>query len=699
MAWPGPAPTWKRIAAGAAAGVATAIGLVAAEVGTSLLLDAPLPPRVWAFLALYCVPAFAIAGALGALLFPLPQVGAVLVWLPALAYCVSIVDQDLLSGLARVPGLRLAVVLASVAAIAAAARVTEWALARCGAAPVPAQLLRMAQLFAVVAAAQVAARVLRGAPAAAFVLPVAVAAAAVLAVTVTAPLLTRLSARAAATAGAVALGVIALAGGWRAALPAPGSLRDQAQPAPLSPDAAPAPSVVLIVLDAARASSLSCYGYERRTTPHLDAFAAAAVRFAAATTVSPWSVPSHASLFTGLFAPEHGAGSAQRDPRTGRLRPAPLDAGLVTLAEALAERGYATAGISANPLVAPHTRLSQGFRYFDVRPSPRALTPRYRTLLQRAQSLLPAPLLAGPLRSTFPSATRSAAEITDSAVGWLDRRPSGQPYLLFLNYMDAHTPFVDRPGFTGRWPGRSPRLPSYGLPAAAWIMSGERPLSGEESSHLRALYDDALSYLDHHLGRLLAVLDAQPDRDRTWIIVTADHGEQLGEHQRLGHDCLLSQQVMHVPLVMRYPRGSVEASRHGTVEDRPLQLTDLAPAILTAARTSAPRPEPPSIRRPMVASVDCFCWPEHPKFHGLAGQAVILDGLKYVDEQGRGPALFDLVADPEETRNLAAARPDDAGRLAVELQRWRAGLRAPPATAYTGDAFLEEALRALGYIR
>ena len=181
------------------------------------------------------------------------------------------------------------------------------------------------------------------------------------------------------------------------------------------------------------------------------------------------------------------------------------------MAEALAGRGYATAGISANLLVAPHMNLTQGFRYYDVRASPRALSPRYRTLLQRVEALLPRAWLADPLLATFPSVFRSAEEITDAALSWLPRRPSGQPYFLFLNYMDAHTPFVRRPGFSGRWPGRSPRLPGYGLRETEAVMAHRRDLTAEEAAHIHALYDDALSYLDHHLGRLLCEDDALRD--------------------------------------------------------------------------------------------------------------------------------------------------------------------------------------------
>jgi arylsulfatase A-like enzyme len=695
MAWPGPAPTWRCLAEGASIGAGAAAALMAGEVGTGLLLGAPFPPLAWAFHALYLVPGFTVAGAVGALFVRLSVVAAGLVWVPALAYCVAILRQDLPVVRALAAPARLAALLGSAAVIAAAAWLTERTLARRHVGAVQAHLLRLALIPVMVAAAQAAGRLVDTRPVpAVLLLPVAVAAAAILAQGALAPLAARISVRTAGAATAALLAAVALSAAWNAGRPPPGTLRDGPQvPAPAAGAAAP-PNVVLIVLDAVRASSLSCYGYERRTTPRIDAFAAGAVRFASATTVSTWSVPTHASLFTGLSAPQHGAGTAQRDARTGLPRPAALDDRFVTLAEALSRRGYATAGVSANPLVAPALGLAQGFRFFDVRPSPRAITPRYRTLLQRAQGLLPRAFLAEPLRSMFPSAVRSAEEITDQALAWLGRRPRGQPFLLFLNYMDAHTPFVPRPGFSGRWPGRSRRLPTYGLPGTADVMAGRRSLTAEESSHLRALYDDAVSYLDHHVGRLLAALDGEADRDNTWIVVTADHGEQLGEHGRLGHDCVLYPEVMRVPLIVRYPRGSAEAARHGASEGRPVQLTEVAPML--AGGSLGPRRGGPGDVRAMMAAVDCYCWRDHPQFHGRAARAVVEDGLYYLEEEGRPPVLFD-VSDPG--RPVVAARPDDARRLAQDLERWRAGLAVPSLAAVGGAAEREEALSALGYVQ
>jgi arylsulfatase A-like enzyme len=460
---------------------------------------------------------------------------------------------------------------------------------------------------------------------------------------------------------------------------------------------------VFIVLDTVRAANMSAYGYERLTTPRLDAFARGAIRYTHAMTVSPWSVPAHASLFTGLLPGQHGAGRGVRG--AGRLAtPAPLDGGFVTLAEALADTGYATAAISSNLLVAPHMNLVQGFRHVDVRRATRSLPARPSPLLVRVQGLLPRWAVADHVQAWFPSAFRPAAEIADAAIAWLERpRPAGQPYFLFLNFMDAHTPFVAHPGFRDRWPGRSRHLPSFGLPAAGEVLDGQRAITAEEEAHLRALYDAGLSYLDHEVGRLLEFLDVRPDADRTLVIVTADHGEALGERGRLGHDCILLQPVLHVPLLVRYPRapGPWSGIPQPATESRPIQTVDLMPLVLAAAGQEPPIPPLPRPGGGMVADVDCFCAPDHPRFHGEAATAVVVDGLEYIEESGRPPLLFDLAGDPAERRDLAVVRAPDASRLSAALAEWRSrvGQGAVPAADPASAREREDALRALGYVR
>jgi arylsulfatase A-like enzyme len=667
---------------GATAGVVIAGGLLVGEASSAALAGAGLPPRAWLLFALYYVPGLAGAGAFIAAGWPrgadrpalFPGLLAAGV---AFTYLVAVTSQDFLRG--RGAGPRAAAALLAGGLVIAAA----WA----GRArpPRPVALAAATAVFVVVLDA--AARLLREAPrplAVAVLPPLALVAA--LAVIRSALRWPRLDA-----ALLVALTFVAAAG---AAIPRSyGRVVDRPPP---PPPEQPRPNVVLIVLDTVRADSLSSYGYARRTTPRLDEFAAGAVRHTAATSVSPWSVPSHASLFTGLLPAEHGAGRGLRDAH-GDLGPAPLASGPVTLAEALTSRGYATAAISANILVAAHLDLLQGFAYADVRRARDSLHAPRSPLLLRARNLVPRRALADHLQPWFPRAFRGAGEITDAAIEWLRRpRAAGQPYFLFLNYMDAHTPFVARPGFYDRWPGRSPRLPSFGLATAGEILSGERAITAEEADHLRALYDAGLSYLDHEAGRLLDFIDARPEAGRTLVVVTADHGEALGERGRLGHDCVLSREVLHVPLIVRHPReGGGATVAQPAVDARPIQTVDVTRLILEAA--GAPLPPAPS--RPqgaMVAEVDCYCAPQHPRFHGTSAAAMVRDGIGLVHEEGRPPLPFDL----GEPGAPAAGRASAVEELSVALAEWhKARPAAPPVVDPGANAEREEALRALGYVK
>jgi arylsulfatase A-like enzyme len=326
----------------------------------------------------------------------------------------------------------------------------------------------------------------------------------------------------------------------------------------------------------------------------------------------------------------------------------------------------------------------------------------YTPLLVRLKGRLPAAVLAEPLMGAFPSAYRSAEEITDSAIAWLEARDRAQPYFLFLNYMDAHTPYVPRAGFRGRFPGRSPRLPSFGLPTAPAIQSGSRPIAPDERAHLRALYDSSVAYLDHEVGRLLDHLLRQEDDERAWIIVTADHGEALGEHGRLGHDCILYQEVLAVPLIVRYPRvpGPWAADAGLAVEARPIQTVDVVRRLFRVLDATPASPAHEDIEGPRLASVDCYCAADHPRHHGSSAAALYSGTLKYIEEQGRDPLLFDLDADPGETQDLAASRTDRLAALRQDLDRLRGSIRAEgPSPSEGHERRREDALRALGYVQ
>ncbi len=319
----------------------------------------------------------------------------------------------------------------------------------------------------------------------------------------------------------------------------------------------PPSSVVLVTLDTTRVDHLSCYGYVRETTPHIDALAKRGVRFRRAWSTSSWTLPAHASLFSGLYPSRHGAhydpsgatvlGSVVGFPVARYGRAGRLADDVTTLAELLAARGYRTGAFVSGPWLHRGFGLLQGFQVKDDR-------------------------VAG-------FGGRPAHEVTSSAVAWLRSIAPDQPYLLFANYFDPHAPYE---------PIRSyPDLPRAAEPFEVdyeAIMRGTATLNADELAVLRDRYDAEIRVMDHEFGRLLEEIDARPGGERTLVVVTADHGEALGDEGRFGHGFWLSEELLRVPLIVRYPHER----EGGTWSDEPIQLVDVLPLLAHELRMELP---------------------------------------------------------------------------------------------------------------
>ena len=360
------------------------------------------------------------------------------------------------------------------------------------------------------------------------------------------------------------LGLIAAMGLWGNVTEAFG------ERAELSAPPAGAPNVLLLILDTVRAKSLSVYGYDLPTTPSLERFAERGVVFERALASAPWTLPSHATMFTGRLPFEHQA-SWER----------PLDATHPTLAEALASRGYATAGFVSNLLYGDREYgLARGFAHYEDYPVSlgqvvlssalgRAISgaSRLRTLLGYHELLN----------------RKDARRITDDFLAWHARREGGRPYFAFLNYFDAHEPYLPPAGYAARF---GPARGDADFEHVVTVEQGARAeirdkwaQTGPQADAERAAYDGAIAYLDEHLGRLFQELEARGELDETIVIVTSDHGEQFGEQGLYGHINSLYLPVLHVPLVIAYPAGAPAGSRIPT----PVSLRDLPETVLDLA--------------------------------------------------------------------------------------------------------------------
>ena len=297
--------------------------------------------------------------------------------------------------------------------------------------------------------------------------------------------------------------------------------------------------IVIIVLDTVRWDRLSAYGYRRQTSPEFDRFASEGRLFRNAYASGGWTTPSHASFFTGFHSIRHGA--TQEDARLrGKLR---------TLAEILSTAGYETMGITGNPMITRNHGFAQGFeRYQET----------WRGVEQQ---------------------TRDSISVEQVESFLADRDPS-RPFFLFLNLFGAHTPYDSCGASCGYFGARL----GDGIVDSQWhdFYLGRRSFSEEEYDRLDRLYDQEVREVDRHLGRVLRAMERHRSERVPFIVVTSDHGENIGDHRHVNHVFTLYETTIRIPLVVR-SSGRVEA---GSVEERAVQLVDLFPTLLRVAGIS-----------------------------------------------------------------------------------------------------------------
>jgi arylsulfatase A-like enzyme len=300
--------------------------------------------------------------------------------------------------------------------------------------------------------------------------------------------------------------------------------------------AAAEPNILLVTVDTLRADHLSCYGYGWKTSPNIDKLAAEGTKFSNAYTPIPLTGPAHLSLFTSRYPQEHGA------VRNGIAMA--TEQPLVTLPQYLRANGYNTAGfISGWPLTGRLTGINEWFDHYD------------ETLTRKFQ--------------LFNSA-RWAEDVTPPAITWLKQNAGGnKPFFAWVHYFDPHSPYDFREHFAD-------------LPKSGSSMPPEST-DAETRERIRA-YDTEIAYMDWHLGKLLNVLEELKVADSTLVVLTADHGESLGEHDYVGHGRHLYQNIIRVPLIIRWP-GKVKA---GQTVPASVSLLDIAPTISDLTAQSKP---------------------------------------------------------------------------------------------------------------
>ena len=460
----------------------------------------------------------------------------------------------------------------------------------------------------------------------------------------------------------------------RAALPAPPS---------------GARNVLLVVWDTVRAYNASLYGYPRNTTPNLARWAREGVKFAPAVAAAPWTFPSHSSFFTG-----------QWPYRINSQWNNTLDTPDPTLAEYLASRGYQTAGFAANTNCCNYeTGLDRGFTHYEDFP----LTPRF--LLGRTipgNWILTNILARGDFHQQKWTDLQSRDARDQRRLSRLDAlRQSDRPFFAFLNYFDAHHPYVPPQEYAGRF-GVSPRS-RQDYQFLLDFAHANKDASGTRNLLMaRDCYDDCIAFVDDQLGRLLDELRGQGLLDNTLVIITSDHGEGFGDHKVFGHGTALYLDQIAVPLVIvgpGAPAGRVVSERV-SLRDLPATVTDLLGLSagspfpgqsLASLWRSAPGESRSKISQAISEIANATAFEPQPvrdlKRRGFQMSLVALDA-HYVRDGMGSEQLYDLRTDPYEMENVIGSPKGDRG-LAIFRRMLLKELTESPGSIEVENAYLK----------
>lgn len=429
-------------------------------------------------------------------------------------------------------------------------------------------------------------------------------------------------------------------------------------------------SLIVICIDTLRADHVGAYGYERDTTPHLDALAREGVLFEKALSTSNWTVPAVASFFTSAPPSRHGAGLPGALKNLDEVPPTAIAPDLGTLTDVLKAQGFRTGLFSANPFL-----YGSFQRSFD------------ESVVGRMQG----------------------ESLVDAAIEW-SRQSTGERTFLYVQFMDAHQPNNPPEPYFNLYPtpDAGPREPRHADWRYGALLDPDDPAFRNFRDHRTAVYDGSIRYIDDQIRRLLDGLEAAGMLRDSLVVVYSDHGEELWDHAAeqaglgddprgiwgIGHGHSMYQELLHVPLILW--RGDRTASR---VVDCPVSILDIAPTVLDILgierlETMTGRSLTGLIdrsdkcgRRALVA--------ESPAY-GPDSAALVLWPKKLV-RRGEHSMLFDLERDPGERQDVASTDPESTRALAAILGRFEQ-VRHDTGPAHEIDPETLEQLRSLGYL-
>lgn len=451
------------------------------------------------------------------------------------------------------------------------------------------------------------------------------------------------------------------------------------------------PNIVLIVIDTLRKDHVSCYGYESKTTPNIDALSRFGLLFENNVAQAPWTAPSIASIFTSSYPSETGVGVVDMPGGERYLSKSTvtrLDEEAVTLAEILKAGGYKTVGVSANLFFEDAYGLWQGFdekKYLKNEPADNVVS--------------------------------AAIAMMDKTFS--DRNNDGIPFFVYIHFMDVHAPNDPPAPYDNMFPtidGRPHEKRDSLWDAGEDIntySSGEgleTPGFRRYRSHRVALYDGSIAYVDSQVARFVEHLKNKGLMDNTVVVITADHGEEFWDHPAfekqhfpnprnrygVGHDHTLFHELLDVPLVITgkgVPAGRVTFS---------VRNIDVAPTIIGLSGVETGMSSPEGVD--LVAAFKAGKLDDMPAYaesiaHGYEMKCAQAKGYKFIKYYGPGGGgyLFNRKADPTETLDVSASEPEKASEMSRMLDAWVAGTKDASGKPVVIDKKMKEQLRSLGY--
>lgn len=489
----------------------------------------------------------------------------------------------------------------------------------------------------------------------------------------------------------------------------------------------PKPNIVLVIMDTARAANFSCYGYEKITSPNVDKLAEKGILFRNAITPSPWTLPSHISMFTGLYPSEHGLTEDKIVSGKNIYGLSKQHMYEFFLPQILKTQGYRTAGFSNNPWISHQFGFARGFDVFYEAWAQSETQSLFRRMLRSIRRV--SPQMMHPILNNLrvrmgwlfrsDSGAKNTIEVFQKWLG--NDRSDDSPYFAFFNFMEPHLPYMPPKPFDQKFFDQG--LHSHRLRAVNQdhlkFIAGKVKMEPEDFSLLQSLYDGEIAYLDSQLKEIFDCMQDCGVLDNTLLILTSDHGENIGEHGLMGHQFCLYDTLLRVPLIIKLPGSAIKGKR----DDKYVQVSDLFYTLLDVLGIQIDGRDI-SNRSLLDPSYSGVVISEHevPKItlsslrkrfpyfpeRNLDQEMKCLyaDGTKYIWNSKGEDEMYDLTQDPAEESNLIHSIPDQAAKL-FRLLRGRTELMKkdtrkkeipPDLQTEEVDPRVQEKLRDLGYI-